>query len=45
MGSDRVREFLGLIQLNNGDPHPVLFLEAKEVKEQPSRIVEGRKFR
>ena len=33
MGSDRVREFLGLIQLNQGDPHPVLFLEKKpEVK-------------
>jgi hypothetical protein len=30
MGSDRVREFLGLIQFNQGDPHPVLFLEAKQ---------------
>lgn len=29
MGSDRVREFLSLVQANNADPHPTLFLEKK----------------
>lgn len=27
LGSDRVRELLGYVQVNNGDPHPTLFLE------------------
>ncbi len=27
LGSDRVRELLSLVQYQNGDPHPVLFLE------------------
>jgi hypothetical protein len=30
LGSDRVRELLGFIQNHNNDPHPTLFLEAKE---------------
>jgi len=29
LGSDRVREVLGFVQIQNGDPHPTLFLEAK----------------
>lgn len=29
MGSDRVRELLGVIQAMQGDPHPTLFLEKK----------------
>jgi len=29
LGSDRVREVLGFVQMMNGDPHPTLFLEAK----------------
>lgn len=29
LGSDRVRELLGYVQMKNGDPHPTLFLEAK----------------
>jgi hypothetical protein len=29
LGSDRVREVLGFVQMQNGDPHPTLFLEAK----------------
>jgi hypothetical protein len=42
MGSDRVREFLGLIQFNNGDPHPVLFLEKKpEVNNAGPTVSEG----
>jgi len=42
MGSDRVREFLGLIQLGNGDPHPVLFLEKKpEVTNAGSTVSDG----
>jgi len=28
LGSDRVRELLGYVQMKNGDPHPNLFLEA-----------------
>ena len=28
LGSDRVRELLGFVQNQNGDPHPTLFLEA-----------------
>lgn len=27
LGSDRVREFLGVVQAKNSDPHPTLFLE------------------
>lgn len=34
LGSDRKREVLSLVQLNNGDPNPTLFLETP-----------GRKFR
>lgn len=30
LGSDRVREFLGIVQQDQGDPHPILFLEKKE---------------
>lgn len=29
LGSDRVREILGVVQAMNGDPHPTLFLERK----------------
>lgn len=35
MGSDRVRELLGYVQYKNNDPHPVLFLEKKEVPALP----------
>ena len=28
LGSDRVRELLGYVQMKNGDAHPTLFLEA-----------------
>src|ERR1700675_4239290 len=31
LGSDRVRELLGYIQLKSGDPHPNLFLESSPV--------------
>lgn len=30
LGSDRIRELLGYVQLKNEDPHPVLFLEKKQ---------------
>ena len=29
LGSDRVRELLGYVQMKNGDAHPSLFLESK----------------
>jgi hypothetical protein len=29
LGSDRVRELLGVVQAMQGDPHPTLFLEKK----------------
>ena len=29
LGSDRVRELLGYVQMKNGDAHPTLFLESK----------------
>jgi hypothetical protein len=31
LGSDRVRELLGYVQMKNGDAHPTLFLEANPV--------------
>lgn len=31
MGSDRVRELLGYVQVKNNDPHPTLFLEKKQL--------------
>lgn len=37
LGSDRVRELLGYIQLKNGDPAPTLFLE----KKAPTQLTEG----
>jgi hypothetical protein len=36
MGSDRVRELLGYIQLKSGDPHPNLFLEKTE---EPQKLL------
>lgn len=34
VGSDRVREFLGVVQERNNDPHPTLFLEkTREIPE------------
>jgi hypothetical protein len=32
LGSDRVRELLGYVQMKNGDAHPTLFLEANPQK-------------
>lgn len=37
LGSDRVRELLSYVQLQNGDPHPTLFLE----KVAPKQLTEG----
>lgn len=31
MGSDPIRELLGLIRVSHGDPHPTLFLERKQI--------------
>ncbi|PWT76403.1 MAG: hypothetical protein C5B59_06670 [Bacteroidetes bacterium] len=36
LGSDRVRELLSVIQEDNKDPHPTLFLEKK-----PAQLTEG----
>jgi hypothetical protein len=37
LGSDRVRELLSYVQLQNGDEHPTLFLE----KTAPEQLTEG----
>lgn len=41
MGSDLKREFLSYVQLVNGDPNPVLFLEHKETLALPSAEPKG----
>ena len=38
LGSDPVREFLGYIQVLEGDPHPVLFLEKRNAGLQETRM-------
>jgi hypothetical protein len=38
LGSDRVRELLGYVQMKNGDAHPSLFLEAAP---KPTLLLKG----
>lgn len=41
MGSDRVRELLGFIRVQNDDPYPTLFLEKREQIQLPASSLEA----
>jgi len=44
LGSDRVRELLGYVQMKNGDAHPTLFLEAAPPEQKLLTMGDGAQY-